>query len=68
MEALEGQYDITEVGVVSCRTDVLPWYHRNGYTTFQQIPLEKVRQTDTQTDMNSSVLRLCPPLGAATRG
>ena len=64
MEALEGQYDITEVGVVSCRTDVLPWYHRNGYTTFRQIPLEKVRQTD----MNSSVLRLCPPLGAATRG
>ena len=55
MEALEGQYDITEVGVVSCRTDVLPWYHRNGYTTFQQIPLEKVRQTDRQTDFNSYV-------------
>ena len=66
MEALEGQYDITEVGVVSCRTDVLPWYHRNGYTTFQQIPLEKV--TDRQTDMEPSGPRLCPPLGAATRG
>ena len=43
IRALEAEYEITEVGVVSCRTDVLPWYDRNGYKTCHEIPLEKVQ-------------------------
>ena len=42
IRALEAEYAMTEVGVVSCRTDVLPWYDRNGYKTCWEIPLEKV--------------------------
>ena len=42
MNLLEAQYDITSVGVVSCRTDILPFYQLRGYRTFQQLPLEQV--------------------------
>ena len=44
MRWLEAEYDITSVGVVSCRTDILPFYERRGYRTFQQLPLEQVRR------------------------
>ena len=42
MSWLESQYDITSVGVVSSRSDVLPFYQARGYRTFQEIPLEQV--------------------------
>ena len=42
MSWLESQYDITSVGVVSSRSDVLPFYQARGYRTFKEIPLEQV--------------------------
>ena len=42
MSQLEAHHDITSVGVVSCRTDILPFYRARGYRTFQQLPLEQV--------------------------
>ena len=42
MSWVESQYDITIVGVVSSRSDVLPFYQARGYRTFQEIPLEQV--------------------------
>jgi len=36
----ESKYPVTTIGVVSCRTDVMPWYEKKGYKTFSEIPLE----------------------------
>merc|ERR1719278_454612 len=36
----EDNHPVTTIGVVSCRTDVMPWYERKGYKTFSEIPLE----------------------------
>merc|ERR1712037_909122 len=36
----ESNYSVTTIGVVSCRTDILPWYDKRGYKTFGEIPLE----------------------------
>ena len=44
MRALEAEHDITEVGVVSCRSSVLPWYDGRGYNTYQELPIEEVLQ------------------------
>ena len=41
---LEAEHPVTGVGVVSCRSDILPWYERRGYRTTGQVKLDKVRQ------------------------
>ena len=58
MRCLEAQYDITSVGVVSCRTDILPFYQRRGYRTFQQLPLEQVRIPPTDIYPGLSLVEL----------
>ena len=42
MRALEAEHDITEVGVVSCRSSVLPWYSGRGYITYEELPIHEV--------------------------
>ena len=39
LSMLERQYPVTIVGVVSCRTDILPWYKKRGYVQFDEVPL-----------------------------
>ena len=39
---LEAEHPVTGVGVVSCRSDILPWYERRGYRTTGQVKLDKV--------------------------
>ena len=39
LTTLEHQYPVTMVGVVSCRSDVLPWYERRGYRDYDELPL-----------------------------
>ena len=44
LSQLEAEHPVTGVGVVSCRSDILPWYERRGYRTTGQVKLDKVRQ------------------------
>ena len=46
---LEAEHPVTGVGVVSCRSDILPWYERRGYRTTGQVKLDKVRHGIMET-------------------
>ena len=43
LAALEAEHPMTGVGVVSCRSDILPWYDKRGYITCGVVKLDKVR-------------------------
>ena len=46
LASLEAEHPVTGVGVVSCRSDILPWYTRRGYTTYMELPLDEVRRVE----------------------
>ena len=46
LAALEAEHPMTGVGVVSCRSDILPWYDKRGYITYSAAKLDKVRTVD----------------------
>ena len=54
LDFAEGLAPIQQVGVVSCRTDVMPIYEKRGYVIVQQdpivdhIPLKALTRTDIE--------------------
>merc|ERR1711942_622315 len=48
MSWAEAKFPVTMVAVVSCRTDVLPWYEKRGYETFGHIPLVESSKTQKE--------------------
>ena len=48
LAALEAEHPVTGVGVVSCRSDILPWYDKRGYITCGMVKLDKVRTGDIE--------------------
>jgi len=41
LDWVEAKYEVTKVGVVSCRTDLFPWYRSRGYRTTLHLPLDQ---------------------------
>ena len=53
---LEAEPPVTGVGVVSCRSDILPWYDKRGYVTCGMVKLDKVMLGVEKLEL---VLRRC---------
>ena len=65
LASLEAEHPVTGVGVVSCRSDILPWYTRRGYTTYMELPLDEVRRVESR---EARLIALCvSPLSATKR-
>ena len=62
MTAIEAQYDITEVRVISCKATVLQWYEGRGYTTCQELPIDEVLIEMSILVCYSYLFRPCPIL------
>ena len=56
MDQIEARHPVTSLDTVSCRTDLLDWYERRGYTRVSQIPIHQVSfsQEDCLHDNDSS--------------
>ena len=59
MDALEGLAASQEVKVVDCRTSLLRWYERRGYTEVKRVPVDREipRKYLSRTDVEFVYMR-----------
>ena len=59
LDFAESLAEISEIEVVSCRSDLFPMYHKRGYRTIRRIPITDLLEPEqlTRLDLEFVIMR-----------